>query len=139
MCDVYVEDPEFHWDTSRSFTIKVVNQIEPIIAIPTWLDPTTDQPAALAMGESKLSAEIKYSVDRDTAAAEAQPLRSGGYAARGLQFDLAGLVTVRFPHCIMALTEQPIGLGMLERTTKVTAVFGTTRLSDTEGQFLEFL
>ena len=138
MCDVFLEDPEYQWDASRSFTVKVSNQIEPIIAIPTWLSPTTDQPVALAMGTSHLTAEIKHSVDRGSLEQELSTLPSGGLNAHGLRFDIAGMVIVRFPNCIMSLTDQPIGLGMLERTTRVLAGFDLTELSDSVGSFLEF-
>ena len=141
-CDVYLETPEFFWDTARSFEFTVTNEIEPIIALmsvnPT-VDQWTDQPREFEVGETKVAGQIVESVDRGAIADESEVLPTGGYMGQNLSFDLSGALLVKFGDVIMHLTEQPIGRGMLERTTKFQVVWQSTVLTpDVEGHFLTF-
>lgn len=137
-CDVRVEAPDYHWDTSRSIVMSVKNDIPPIVVLRPYMS-TTDQPEVLAMGASEVWGTIVYSVDRGTIYDEMDSLPSGGYFAKGLVFDFAGVALVRFPHAVMKVTEQPIkGMEIMERTTKFLVAFDTPILTDTEGHFITF-
>lgn len=139
-CDVYLTDPEYHWDTTKSFNISIENEIEPIY---TFIDVTdtqtwTDLPKVLAMGKSHVTGEIKYSIDRATAASEKSTLPTGGWMGSYLNFDLSGIIIINIPRCIAELTQQPIELGLLERTTKFVGLFTSTILNNEEGHFITF-
>ncbi len=134
-CDVYLETPEYHWDTTRSFSLTIANEIEPIIALlPSGTLPSalqTDQPRELSMGTSSIQGEIVYSVDRGVLSTEAESLPSGGLMGRGLIFDLSGLILIEFPFAVMHLTEQPIALDLLERKTVFEGMFSSGQLDET--------
>lgn len=139
-CDVYLTDPGYHWDTTRSFNLTLENKIEPIFTFLKETDPPenwTDLPIVLGMGESHLQGEIKYSVDRGTAASEQLTLPSGAWIGSDLIFDLSG-IKMTLPRCIAELTQQPIELGLLQRTTKFIGLFRTTYLDEEEGHFITF-
>lgn len=132
-CDVYLEDPEFFWDTARSFDITFTNKIEPLIAIlpsPLPWDLVSDQPRSFHMMESTIKASIFYSVDRGILEQQRLTIPTGGYIGKGLVFDFYGLATIRFPHVVLSVTEQPIALDLLERKTEALAAFGSGRLEE---------
>lgn len=139
-CDVYLETPEYHWDTSRSFDLKIENNLEAIFAImgEDNTDYYTDLPALIGMGESKVSGTITYSVDRGTAEQEKTSFPSGSYIGSNLTFDLSGLILAQFPRVIMDLTEQPIEIGLLQRTSNFIASFNNTQLNENEGHLFTF-
>ncbi len=137
-CDIFLERPESEWDTTRSFQIKITNDLKPFVAVRSAIS-TTDQPDFIAMNTSEVTATIKQSVDRGNLYDEMNSLMSGGYAGVGMVFDFAGVVKVTFPHCVMEPTEQPIsGTQLLERTTKILCAFGGSKLTETEGHFISF-
>jgi hypothetical protein len=143
-CDVYLEEPEFFWDTSRSFEISVENKLEPVIAVlPSPIPDAlkTDQPRFFSMMDSSITATISYSVDRGILAEQSLTIPTGGYVGKGLVFDFYGLANIRFPHCVMKVTEQPITLDLLERKTEVRAMFESGTLSedaDGDGRVVHF-
>lgn len=137
-CDVRVGTPAYEWDTSRSIAMTVKNDIPPIVVLRNYLS-RTDQPEVLAMGASEVWGKIVYSVDRGTIYDEMDSLPSGGYFARDLVFDFAGVALATFPYAVMKVTEQPIkGTEMLERTTNFLAAFPCPTLTETEGHFVTF-
>lgn len=141
-CDVHLQTPEFHWDTARSFEMTISNEVEPIIVLMNPNPPVeqwTDLPREFEVGETKISGQIIESVDRGAIADESEVLPSGGLMGQRLTFDLSGVVLMEFPLVVMHLTEQPIGRGMLERTTRFQVVFSHPRLdSVSDGHFMTF-
>jgi len=140
-CAVYLTTPPHEWDTSRSFQINIKNNIEAIYAFhvveadkTTW----TDLPTILAMGETTITGEITYALDRGTAASEKATLPTGSFIGDNLVFDLSGTLFITMPKCIAELTEQPIEMGLLQRTTKFLTLFNSTRLDANEGHFITF-
>jgi len=137
-CDLYLESPESEWDTTRSFEVKIVNDLKPFLAVRSYIS-TTDHPEGIAMNTSDIWATIKQSVDRANIYGEIDSMISGGYAGLNMIFDFGGVVKIEFPHCVMEPTEQPIeGTTLLERTTKVLCVFGSPKLDETEGHLISF-
>lgn len=139
-CDVYLTDPSYHWDTSKSFNISLENEIEPIYTFITVSDTQTwtDLPKLMAVGKTHLSGSIKYTVDRGTAASEKLTLPTGGWIGSDLVFDISGTMFINIPRCIAQLTQQPIELGLLQRTTDFIGLFRSTILTDKEGHFISF-
>jgi len=137
-CDLYLESPESEWDTTRSFQVKIINDLRPFLAVRNYIS-TTDHPEGIAMNTSEIRASIKQSVDRASIYGEVDSMISGGYAGLNMIFDFGGVVKFEFPHCVMEPTEQPIeGTTLLERTTNVLCVFGSPELNETEGHFISF-
>lgn len=142
-CDVYLTDPVYHWDTSKEFKLNIENNIEPIYTLYDGLTVAdtnnwTDLPSIIGMSTSHVNGHIKHSVDRGTADSEKQSLPSGAWVGSDLIFDISGVCEIKIPRMIANLTQQPIELGLLNRTTEFVALFRKTILDTNEGHFITF-
>ena len=137
-CDVRIEEPEYEWETARSMTLKISNEISPIVVMRSY-ESLTDQPEFLAMKTSEVWGDITYSVDRGTIEEERASLPSGGWFATNLAMDFGGVAIARILHAIMKVTDQPLrGTEMIERNTRFLAAFRSPALSESLGRVFEF-